>query len=195
MIGYPVTNQITSPAMQTFALDFADSNVGFMHLYAEANPDPLGEYLLKGKEVSGTTRALLPEKFQRMAKTENAKIYGAAAVSGINENLYIARFAGPMTNRLEMFAMRGNEIVHLKTLAYRECSEGGCRQLDSYLTDLNGDGDLDLIQISRLQTKNGDRGVRTVTYTMDDNKRKWKKTRKLDVPTASIEFYDPKSTD
>ena len=191
VVGYPITDVIEAPALKAFAQNFDNTNVGFMHVYAKATTDPLGKYLMRGEPATANTIALLPAKFQRMAKTGNATVHAVGAIKGINENLYLVRFDGMSSDRIEMFAIRGDEVEHVKTLAYRECSSAGCRQLDSYLTDVNGDGDLDLIQMARLQTKKGDRGVRTKAYTMDDRTRKWKKTRELDLPENSLEFYDP----
>ena len=194
-IGYPITDQLLAPAFQTFTENFPSQNVGFFHVYAKSTVDPLDDYLLKGDEASGTTKALLPEDFQRMAKLTNAKVYAAAAIKGVNENMYLVRYDSPTSDRVELFAIRDNEVVHLKTVAYRECTSAGCRQLDSYFTDVNGDGNLDLIQMKRLQTKKGDKGSRTTPFILDDRTRKSKKTKELELPVESLDFYDPRTDD
>lgn len=189
--GYPITNQIRANAFKVFAEDFPNENVGFLHVYADPNVDPKEVYLMRGIPVSSTTRALLPEKFQRLAKTMNADLYGAAAITGINENLYLLRMDGPLEDRIEMFAIRGKNVKHLKTLAFRKCSEGSCAQLDTYVTDVDGDTRLDFVQLKRVSTKRGDRTAKPVAYVMDKNNRKLKRTKKLDLPLESMNFYDP----
>lgn len=191
--AYPITNTIGNVALKEFEQNFPSENVGFLHIYTDPSVDPEEVYLLRGLPVSSTVKALLPIEFQRMARTMNADLYGAMAVKGVNESLYILRMDGQASDRIEMFALRGNEVVHLKTLAYRTCSEGSCAQLDTYLTDLDGDTNLDLVQIERSFDKNGETARKPRTYVMNTRNGKWKKTNKLEVPVNSIPFYDPKT--
>jgi hypothetical protein len=193
-IGYPNTDVLESEAMAEFDAEFPEQNVGFMHVYADPLVDPNEVYLMRGVPASGTVMALLPKKYQRMAERMNAEVYAAAAVRGIRENMYIVRMDGSTSDRLEMFAIRGNKVKHLKTLAYRACSNGSCQQTDSYITDIDGDTNLDLVTIKRTQTRNGDRAVKRSVYSLNESNRKWKKTKDLDTPWNSIEFFDP-STD
>lgn len=192
-IGYPNTDVLESEAMADFDAEFPEQNVGFLHIYADPTVDPEEVYLMRGVPASGTVLALLPKKYQRMAERMNAEVYAAAAVRGIRENLYIVRMDGASSDRLEMFAIRGNKVKHLKTLAYRECLNGSCVQMDSYITDINGDADLDLVTIKRAQNSSGDGAVKRSVYTMKESNRKWKKTKELDTPWDSIEFYEPRS--
>lgn len=191
--AYPITNTIANVALKEFEQNFPSENVGFLHIYTDPSVDPEEVYLLRGLPVSSTVKALLPVEFQRMARTMNAELYGSMAVKGVNESLYILRMDGQSSDRVEMFALRGNEVVHLKTLAYRTCSEGSCAQLDSYLTDLDGDTNLDLIQIERTVNKQGETVRKPRAYVMNTRTGKWKKTNKLEIPTDSINFYDPET--
>ena len=185
---YPTGGQLTGEALQNFDANFPERNVGFMHLYADPSPDPLGTYLLTGDKMSKATIALLPKKQQRLARKMRADLYAAAAVRGIDENLYIVRMDGPQVDRLEMFAIRGNKVVHLRTLALYSCRRGGsaCSQLDSYLTDISGNGNLDLIQIAR----NVAGKERRSTFVMFEDDRDWRPTSELDTPWDSVEFFD-----
>lgn len=190
---YPITNTVRNDALATFTNDFDLTNVGFMHVYALPTTDPKGTYLLTGNEISSTTRALLPAKYQRMAKAMNAKLYGAAEIRGIGESLYILRMDGNRSDRLEMFAMRNGKIKHLKTLAYRSCMEGSCRQLDSFLTDVDGDTNLDLIQLRRVATRNRQKDAQPKAYVLTSDGKKWKRTRELSLPVNSLQLYNPQA--
>lgn len=194
-VGYPNTDFMETAAMTDFNAEFPGQNVGFLHVYADPMVDPDEVYLMRGVPASGTVKALLPKKYQRMAVRMNAEVYAVAAIRGIRENMYIVRMDGPASDRLEMFAIRGDEVKHLKTLAYRACTNGSCQQTDSYITDINGDTDLDLVTIKRTQTRNGDSAVKRSVYTLNESNRKWKKTKEFDTPWDSIKFYDPRTDD
>lgn len=192
-IGYPITDVIEDEALVAFDENFPERNVGFFHIYADPSDTPPPSYLLKGEPANGTVKALLPKKYQRMAERMNADVYAAAAVRGIRENMYIVRMDGPTSDRLEMFVIRGGKVKHLKSLAYAACSAGSCQQTDSYLTDINGDTDLDLVTIKRTRTRNGDGATKRKVYTLNENTRKWKKARNFDTPWDSISFYDSRT--
>lgn len=192
--NYPITNTIVNSALKTWAEDFPNKNVGLLHVYTDPLVDPNEVYLMRGEEISSVSKALLPKKFQRMARRMNATLYGSAAIAGTNENLYLLRMDGMMSDRIEMFAIRGNKIKHLKTLAFRKCADGLCAQMDSYITDVDGDGIFDLIQIKRIQNRSGERVAKPKAFVMKNRKRTWKRTRNLDLPLNSLEFFDP-STD
>jgi len=184
---------LSSPALQEFVAGFPETNVGFLHVYADPSVDPLETYLMRGEEASNTLKALLPVKFQSMAETMNATLYGAAAIRGDNENMFILRMDGRNSDRLELFAIRNNKVIHMKTLAYRICDSAKCEQLDSYITDIDGDTKLDLVQISRTMRGNEVTAENKSAYVLTDPDRMWEETNQLDVPWASIEFYDPKT--
>lgn len=190
-VGYPNTDVMVSEAFADFNAEFPGQNVGFLHVYTDPAATTNEDYLMRGTLASGTVKALLPKKYQQMAKRMNAKIYASAAIRGIRENLYIVRMDGATSDRIEMFAIRGNKVKHLKTLAYRACANGSCQQTDSYITDINGDSDLDLITIKRTMTKEGESAVKRSVYTLNESNRKWKKTTALDAPWDSVNFYDP----
>lgn len=188
--GYPITNRVTSPAMAAFYNDFELMNVGFMHVYIDPTLDAKETYLMRGKAASGTTLALLPAKFQRMAKTTQADVYAIGAIAGVGESLYLVRMDGSTEDRIEMFAERDGKIKHLKTLASRKCTSGACLQTDAFLTDVDGDGTVELIQQTRRQNSRGKKDYKPVAYFMHDKKKRWVKTRKLELPLTSMTLYD-----
>ncbi|SEP62800.1 hypothetical protein SAMN05444359_101293 [Neolewinella agarilytica] len=191
----PATTYQNAPALQNFVAGFPEINVGFLHVYANPSIDPEETYLMRGTEASSTLKALLPVDFQKMARNMDAKVYGAAAIRGINENMYIVRMDGAEQDRLELFAIRGNKVVHLKTLAYQFCESGKCEQLDSYITDVDGDTNLDLVQISRVMRNSGVTAETKKVFTLQERNREWKKTNQLEVPWESIKFYDSRTDD
>jgi len=194
-IGYPITDVMESDAMKEFNAAFSGQNVGFFHVYADPEVGPEEVYLLRGEPANGTVKALLPKKYQRLAQRMNAKIYTAGAIRGINENMYIVRMDGLSSDRIELFAIRGNRVKHLKTLAERTCKRGKCRQTDSYITDINGDTNLDLVTIKRKVIGTTERSVKRRVYSLNKDNRNWEKTDQLDAPWDSIDFFDPQADD
>ncbi len=182
--AYPAAQSVSGgPAMNNFDAAFEESSVGFMHVYAVDVVDPEGTYLLGGDEMSGTELAVLPNKITRLAERKDAKMYAATAIRGVNEALYLTRMDGEGYDRIDMFAIRGDEVRHLKTLALRDCRNDRCRQLDSWITDIDGNTNLDLMQMGK--KRNG--RTKKVVYTMDDQ-RNWAKTDELDAPWDSAEM-------
>ena len=186
--AYPLETPIKGEALQRFAAFFSPQNVGFFHVYADPRVDPGETYLLRGNKMGGVALQMLPKKFQKMAKRMGADVYGAGAITGMNESLYLVRMDGRGEDRVEMFAIRDDEVKHLKTLAVMKKAGSRMKQMDSFITDIDGDSYLDLITIKA--DRNGDIGKKSV-YVMEDSSRTWKKTSKLDAPWESVKLYRP----
>lgn len=188
---YPASTMPESEAAKYWDASFPEQTVGFFHVYADPAVDAAEVYLLRGEELDGLGAKMLPKKFQRIARRMEADVYASAAIRGINENLYLVRMDGPSEDRIEMFALRGDEVKHLRTLArYKKYNSGKVLQMDSYITDIDGDTNLDLVTIKR--KRNGK--VKRNTYVMN-NDREWSRATTLDTPWDSIDFFDPKLDD
>ena len=176
-----------SEAAQYWDASFPEKNVGFLHVYADPGVEAGEVYSMMGREIDGISTAMLPKKFQKMASRMDADVYASAAIRGKNENLYLVRMDGPSEDRVEMFALRGGQVKHLKTLAhYKKSNSGRVKQTDSWLTDIDGDTHFELMTITRSPSGKEKRSV----YMMDD-KRKWVKTSNDDAPWNSADLFDP----
>jgi len=186
------TDQARVMGVNAFEEAFSPQPSGILHVYLDPRIDPAEVYLFRGVEASGTVKALLPQKFQRLARRLGGKIYATKAVelSGTKDR-YLIRIDGIYEDRIEMFTINDYEVEHVKTLAYRSCLNGKCTQMDTWITDVNGDANAELIQISRTirdgKTTRSQKKVLTIA-----NNGKWKKSKKLaqDAPWRTIEFYD-----
>lgn len=185
-------DQVRAASLATFKADFSLQESGILHVYIDPAIDPAEVYLFEGQEASGTTVALLPAKFQRLAKRLGAKVYATKAIkiSG-TENVYLVRLDGIYEDRIEMFAINGYRVEHIKTLAYRSCLNGKCTQMDTWITDINGDTDSELIRISRVLRDGDTTASKEVVLTLAKN-GKWKASKKLakKAPWSTVEFYD-----
>ena len=188
-VGNPPVEAATpaiTEELQPFVSSFDPSDVGFMHVYVDPRVDPLETYLLRGRELPTAATEVLPAEFQKLAG--KGKMYGAISIMGIEEDLYLTRYVGSDRQQIDMFALRDGEIVHLKTLAYLNCTTpGDCPQQDSYITDLNLDTTFDLVQITRQggEDENPERAV----FTMLPSDKTWTATDEMDVPWEGITFY------
>jgi len=179
-------------ALETFKADFNPQPSGILHVYIDPSIDPTEVYLFKGREASGTTLALLPGKFQQMAKRMSAKVYATAAIDGDDDSEYfLVRMDGTYEDRIEMFYIDGFKVEHVKTLASRTCRDGKCMQTDTWITDIDGDTTPELIQIQRVMRGDGNSKTKRTVYTRTSGE-KWKKSKLLaeNAPWDTVEFYD-----
>lgn len=178
-------------AIESFKDDFTLQPSGILHVYVDPTFDPAEVYLFQGREASGTTKALLPRKFQRLAKRLGATIYATKAINLYGtENLYVVRLDGIYEDRIELFAINGYDVEHVRTLAYLSCLDGKCTQKDTWITDIDGNSNADLIEISRV-VRNGKNTTEREAVYMLTEKGKWKKSKQLkaDAPWSTIEFF------
>ncbi|CAH1002200.1 hypothetical protein LEM8419_03117 [Neolewinella maritima] len=186
--GAETTNLATGSELDELVGIFEENNVGFLHVYIDPNVDPLETYLFRGLEMGEGEVAQLPESYLSEVNTDEGRFYASMAIQGIEENLYLVRYDGTQRDRIDQFALRDGQMMHLKTLAYLNCdTPGDCGQLDSYITDVNLDTDFDLIQISRASA--ADTNEERHVYTMPRASRMWVETTELDVPWEGITFY------
>jgi hypothetical protein len=187
-VGSAVIDPVTTEEMDEFRSLFEQSNVGYLHVYVDPAVDPLETYLFRGIEMGEGEVSMLPEAYLRQIDPDGGKLYASIFVQGIEEDLYLVRYSGQETGRIDQFAIRDAAPVHLKTLASLDCkTPGDCAQLDSYITDVNLDTRLDLIQISRENASDTDE-TRAV-YTMTPEDRSWQETEAMDVPWEGVTFY------
>ncbi|NJC25106.1 hypothetical protein [Neolewinella antarctica] len=186
--AYSASTTIEGEDLQRFDASFSEQNVGFFHVYADPAVDPMETYLLRGTEMDDTALGLLPKKFKKKAARMGATVYGAGAIRGMNENMYLVRMDGDTEDRVEMFAIRGQNVRHLKTLAVMKKTGSRTKQVDSYITDIDGDAYLDLITVTK--KRDGTIGKRRV-YVLDRTDREWARTKMLDAPWDSVELFDP----
>ena len=190
--AYPANSTVEGEALQRFVAFFEPQTVGFFHVYADPKVDPEETYLLRGNKLGSVALQVLPKKSRRWIERNGADAYGAGAIRGMNESLYLVRMDGRGEDRIEMFAIRDNQVAHLRTLAVMEKNGTKMKQTDSYITDIDGDSYLDLMTIKR--GKDGGIGKREV-FVLEDSSRTWKKTKTLDAPWDSVELFNPDAMD
>lgn len=151
-----VDGPITYPAMQTpdseiaKALDatFEERNVGFLHIYNDLDIQP--DAFFEGVEMSEDFYGLLPGKYRRRLLKDRAEAYSVYAIRAVDGNLYLVRYEDERRGqRMELFDLENGSLEHVTTLAEARCQGRNCYQMDSWITDVDQDGRLDIVQRAR----------------------------------------------
>lgn len=142
---YPVTNTPASEDAATFLTLFEDSEVGNMKVYAYPDNEMPEEYYFAGTEIPRYFHAFFDGEYQ-MILSNGAKAYATHSIKGNESEHFIIRIpTNKGENTLVLFELIGERLEPVQTLAYAFCENGTCYQLDSFVTDLDGDTDLDIL--------------------------------------------------
>ena len=150
---YPATNIPPSPEVAGFMAEFEDSEVGNLKVYSDFDEQPSSDYYFAGEKISALHQELFTAEFRELIKTENA--YATYSIKGNAREHHIIRMPtnkGP--NTLWLFTVEGEVVKPLQLLAYAFCQSGSCYQQDSWITDLDGDTDLDILVKTRRTNAN-----------------------------------------
>jgi hypothetical protein len=130
---------------------FTPQNIGVLHVYAPPQTKAHRNYFFYGTEIpkgyyhyfSSNWRSELPQDFT---------VYGVfkVRIGGEDEYAYLLRFSGGGRNLLALFSWDDDRLLHRRTLATRYCTDMYCVQLDSWLTDFDGDARHDILQKVRM---------------------------------------------
>ena len=145
---YPAGNQPTNGTMAAFISIFDDTNVGNLHVYAPTQSEPSMDYFYHGTDITGSFDEMLPRKLKRTLRRKGSKLYATRNIRGVNGEYYILRTTDRRGHpTLDLYELQGTKLVKVMTLANAKCKKsGGCRQLNSWIQDVNGDTRLDIIQ-------------------------------------------------
>ena len=141
---YPATNIPPSPEVAGFMAEFEDSEVGNLKVYSDFDEQPSSDYYFAGEKISAIHNELFTAEFRELIQAGNA--YATYSIKGNAREHYIIRLPtnkGP--NTLWLFTVEGEVAKPLQLLAYAFCQSGSCYQQDSWITDLDGDTDLDIL--------------------------------------------------
>ncbi|MFK7936694.1 MAG: hypothetical protein AB8G22_24485 [Saprospiraceae bacterium] len=144
---YPARNQATSEKATAFISVFDDTNVGNLHVYAPAIGEENEEYFYYGTDITGSFTDMLPRKLRRTLLRTDGKLFATKNIRGVGGEYYIIRTSDKQGNPvLDIYELAGTKLAKVMMLANRKCKEAGCRQMDSWIQDVNGDTRLDIIQ-------------------------------------------------
>lgn len=151
---YPVNNKAYSEKTASFIALFEDTNVGNLHVYTTKAKMPKEDYFFKGQELSSYYTAMLPDKWRKMTRGKKSKAYAVKSIAGADREYYIIRFLDKKgRNRLALFELKQEDLVHKLDLAEAWCKRNRCYQKDSWIQDFDGDTRVDIL-VKTLRARN-----------------------------------------
>ncbi len=171
---YPIGNSPESEMGKAFSALFSNESVGNLHVYATASEEPPRDYFFLGTLVDQRFYGLLNAAWQREVLPEEAQLFAVRTIRHGAGLQYLMRFYTPeLGHRLELFTLFNERLEHVTTLAYVDCGRGRCFQLDSWIQDIDGDTDLDIVKKFRITDRRTDRFVEEFTnlYLQSDSRR------------------------
>ena len=197
-----VEGPTTYPAMRTpdseiaKALDatFEERNVGFLHIFNDLDIQP-GAFF-EGVEMSEDFYGLLPGKYRRRLLRDRAEAYSVYAIRGFEGNFYLVRYEDERRGQtMELFDLENGALDHVATLADAYCGNRNCYQMDSWITDVDRDGRLDIVQRARkTRAATGDvRREKSRVYQQQPD-GSFRRNKNLQPDWASYEFEELEMT-
>jgi hypothetical protein len=193
-ITYPAMRTPDSELAQAFDASFEERNVGFLHIYNDLDIQP--DAFFAGVAMSEDFYGLLPGKYRRRLLKDQAEVFSVYAVRAVAGNLYLVRFEDDRRGqRMELFDLEDGELEHVTTLAQTRCNKRNCFQLDSWITDVDRDGRLDIVQRARkTRAATGEvRREKSAVYQQQPDGT-FERNRQLQPDWASYEFAEIERT-
>jgi len=143
---YPAANVPVSKQAADFISLFEESDVGNLRLYAHPNEDLPYGYPFAGEEIPKDFYSMFTGEYRKLLEKDLAYAYSIYSIKSNEGQHYIMRLPtdkGP--NTLVLFDLKGEVMEPVQVLAFAYCKDGYCYQQDSFITDLDGDTDLDIL--------------------------------------------------
>lgn len=189
-IAFPLWGQEYSKEM--FTALFQKRNVGSLHLSIHPPKTHSGTEAsyLKGKAIKSVYNSYLPQKVRPWTSTKEChpKAIFAIRANGLR-NFYLIEVPQKQANeQLILYQLQQRKLKQVKILASYNCKAKNCTQLDTWISDLNGDGRLDLVQKRYRKSKNGKESTQTNVYLLN-RQGKFKRTQKIKLKVEDYSLF------
>lgn len=187
---YPVLNKPENELQRRFMEEFTPGKVGNMHVYTYRD-NPPADYFFDGEPLATSYAEMYPTRLRRQMGT--GKTYAVAMIRGGEGQHFMVRGDLPKDgNVISLYEFRGDKLLEVMPLARMQCrSNGKCRQMDSWIQDVDGDTRLDIIQRTRTLRNGTESKVKTVVYRqLPDGD--YTKNNSLSVDPLDYQFEQPK---
>lgn len=161
---------------------FEDKNVGSLHLFIRPpkTDTPTETSFLAGKPILPAYNSYLPQKLRPWTSTKEChpKAIFTIRANGL-QNFYLIEVPQKQANeQLVLYTLQRRKLKKVKVLASYDCTAQNCSQLDSWISDINGDGRLDLVQKRYHKSNTGKASTQTKVYLLN-RQGKFKRNQKI----------------
>lgn len=172
---------------------FEDKNVGSLHLSIRTpKTDTSTETsFLAGNPILPAYNSYLPQKLRPWTSTKacHPKAVFTIRANGL-QNFYLIEVPQKQANeQLILYILQKRKLKKVKVLATYDCTAQNCSQLDSWISDLNGDGRLDLVQKRYRKSNNGRESTQTNVYLLN-RQGKFKRTQKIKLKEEDYSLFN-----
>jgi len=169
---YPATNVPVSPEAASFIALFEESNVGNLRVYAHYDDELPYNYPFEGAKIPESYYSMFAGTYRDLLEEDAAFAHSIYSIKGNRAEHYLIRTPsdkGP--NTIVLFDLNGEVMEPLQVLAYAYCKGDFCYQQDSFITDLDGDTDLDILtKFRRIEADNEETLVKNdIVYLQADD--------------------------
>jgi len=165
---------------------FDDKNIGNTHVYVPRKGEKLGDHEPYGSVISNTYGSFLPSDMQRMVNVKGSEPRALYSIRGGNGELYVIQaqdFSGKQ--HIGLYALSNEKLTKIQDLASLTCDKSGCKQMDSWLQDIDGDTRIDIIQ--KVMNQKGEMNTKTYRIQRDGS---LKMDEKLTIDETDYVPYD-----
>lgn len=169
---YPATNVPASAEAAAFISIFEESNVGNLRVYAHYDDELPYDYPFRGEEIPESFYEMFTGTYRDLLEADESYAYSIYSIKGNRSEHYLIRTPsdkGP--NTIVLFDLNGEVMEPVQVLAYAYCKGDFCYQQDSFITDLDGDTDLDILtKFRRVEADNEETLVKNdIVYLQNDD--------------------------
>lgn len=155
------------------------------HLFPVLKVDNPGEYPYTG--------TLVDTAFYKYFDSESSGIWretgGDVMAVGKLGDLYVCRVPGRyVSSDIALFRIVGGRMTHAETVAWAWCDGGWCNQQDAWLSDVDQDGKMDIIQHYTLTDDKGKIREERMTVLVQDEEGSFVENRELGPDKSKFEM-------
>lgn len=175
------TNKIILNDLSTFKSQFKEWNVGNLHVFSRTQKTKDADYYYTGQKISPMFQPYLPKGLRQKVVIQGSEPYLVASIKGRKlKDYYILRINdGLSKNTIVLYELKKDRLKPKKTLAYFYQKDGQTFQRDSWITDINGDTRLDIIQKTQITDKNGSTVKQKTKVFLKKKNGKYNRNRKI----------------
>lgn len=181
------------PLEKLFKEEFEDHNTGDLHMYARADGQSAEDYFFTGDPILPKYSDFLTPHLRQYVTREGHRpeaVFSLRSPDQLVDHYLIKVPADDEAERLVLYDYANQTLKKIGVMAYHKCTEQYCRQLDSWLLDINRDTRLDLVQKEKKVNKNRNREVVQTTIWLANQQGHFQKVDDADIDLSDFKMAE-----